>query len=173
MYKEIVTKTVIGKLKKTFRNNYEVITTDLIDNVLGCWVINNKMEGTLIKDKVIIKGSFDVNIWYSFDENTKTNVEVTKVEYEETVDVKVKEEVKNKEVLLSKVKEPTVVDVKVNNNIIKYEIEKEIGIEIIGDDKVKIQIVSDSLEEYEDLNENDEIDRIVDEEVNTDYLQNS
>lgn len=41
MYKEIVTKAVIGKGKKTFRNTYELRTTDKIDTVLGCWVINH------------------------------------------------------------------------------------------------------------------------------------
>ena len=39
MYKEIVTKAVIGKGRKSFRNRYEAITPDKIDTVLGCWVI--------------------------------------------------------------------------------------------------------------------------------------
>ena len=43
MYKEIVTKAVIGKGKKTFRDKYEAITTDKIDTILVCWVINHIM----------------------------------------------------------------------------------------------------------------------------------
>ena len=40
-YKEIVTKTIIGKGKKTFKNEYELSTDKDIDTVLGCWVINH------------------------------------------------------------------------------------------------------------------------------------
>jgi len=40
-YKEIVTKAVIGKGKKTIREDREVSFGDRLDNVLGCWVINH------------------------------------------------------------------------------------------------------------------------------------
>lgn len=40
LYKEIVTKTVIGKGKKYFKNNYTLTPTDKPTTVLGCWVIN-------------------------------------------------------------------------------------------------------------------------------------
>lgn len=39
-YKEIVTKAVIGKGKKYFRNNY-LVEVSGPSNVLGCWVINH------------------------------------------------------------------------------------------------------------------------------------
>ncbi len=40
-YKEIVTKAIIGKGKKTFKNDYELNTDEKVDTVLGCWVINH------------------------------------------------------------------------------------------------------------------------------------
>lgn len=40
-YKEIVTKTIIGKGKKVFKNDYEIVVDKDINNVLGCWVINH------------------------------------------------------------------------------------------------------------------------------------
>lgn len=40
-YKEIVTKAVIGKGKKTFKNKYNMLIEDDVDTVLGCWVINH------------------------------------------------------------------------------------------------------------------------------------
>ena len=33
-YKEIITKAIIGKGKKTFKNNYEITTDEDIDTVL-------------------------------------------------------------------------------------------------------------------------------------------
>ena len=44
-YKEIVTKTVIGKGKKEFKNDYEITVEDNVDTVLGCWVINHTIKG--------------------------------------------------------------------------------------------------------------------------------
>lgn len=40
-YKEIVTKAVIGKGKKYFKNNYTITTETTPTTVLGCWVINH------------------------------------------------------------------------------------------------------------------------------------
>ena len=38
-YKEIVTKAVIGKSKKTSKDEYSILVEEDISNVLGCWVI--------------------------------------------------------------------------------------------------------------------------------------
>ncbi len=179
MFKEIVTKAVIGKGKKTFRNKYEAITTDKIDTVLGCWVINHTMSGTNDNGRVRINGSFDVNIWYSYDNNTKTSVEARKISYTEVVNVRLKENstlTDTSEIMITCLKNPTVIDVSSKNNIINYEIEKELGIEIIGDAKVKIQIMEDNFEDYDVIEEDvsdEEINNIIDEQVNEDYLDES
>lgn len=174
MYKEIVTKAVIGKGKKTFRNTYELRTTDKIDTVLGCWVINHNMSGSNDNGRVRINGSFDVNIWYSYDNNTKTNVEARKISYTEIVNVHLKESTtltNDSEILITSLKNPTVIDVSSKDNLITYEIEKELGIEIIGDAKVKIQIMDSDYEDYDIIDDTDEeISKYIDNEVKEDYL---
>ena len=40
-YREIVTKTVIGKGKKTFSNHYNLTPEQTPTTILGCWVINH------------------------------------------------------------------------------------------------------------------------------------
>lgn len=40
-YKEIVTKAVVGKGKKYFKNNYTMTVEWAPSTVLGCWVINH------------------------------------------------------------------------------------------------------------------------------------
>ena len=72
--KEIVTKAVIGKTKKKSKEVYEVALEDNISNVLGCWIINHNFKGNNKTGKVSVTGSYDINIWYSYDNNTKTNV---------------------------------------------------------------------------------------------------
>ena len=150
-YKEIVTKTVIGKGKKTFKNDYELTTDTDVDTVLGCWVINHKIHGKKDEEYIKINGSYDINIWYSYDNNTKTNVVSKKMFYEEKVRVKVRENGDlndDSEIIIRSLKNPTCIDVSNEDKTIKYTISKELGIEIVGDAKIMIH-VSNTEEDYD------------------------
>ena len=85
IYKEIVTKAVVGKGKKDYSDTYTVTPDIKPSTVLGCWIINHNFKGYPENGKIIIDGSYDVNIWYSYDNDTKTNVINKKIEY--TVEV--------------------------------------------------------------------------------------
>ena len=76
----------------------------------------------------------------------------------------------NSEIIVRSLKQPTVTDVKIDNGIVNLEIEKELGVEIVGNTKVKISV--------EDLD--DDYEEVVDEEamleadnVNEEYLDTS
>ena len=174
-YKEIVTKAVIGKGKRTFKNSYSLSLDESIDTVLGCWVINHNLFGNNNNGNVLIKGNFDVNIWYSYDNNTKTNVATAKVNYEENVNVKLKDEAvltDNSEIIIRSLRNPNCTDVNVKNNTINYDIEKELGIEIIGDTKVRI-IAEDEEDDYdiiEEVSMSEEINAQIDAEVTEEFL---
>ena len=173
-YKEIVTKTVIGKGKKTFKNDYELTTDTDVDTVLGCWVINHKIKGKKDEEYIKINGSYDINIWYSYDNNTKTNVVSKKMFYEEKVRVKVRENGDlndNSEIIIRSLKNPTCIDVSNEDKTIKYTISKELGIEIVGDAKIRIP-VSNSEDEYDLIVDEEEINNEIDKSVNTNYLDN-
>ena len=156
LYREIVTKAIIGKGKKNFKNTYEVETTDIPTTVLGCWVINHQFKGYKSGDKVGIDGSFDVNIWYSYDNDSKTTVINKKIDYNEIVNVKIKEDSdlsNDTDIIVRVLKQPSCskVSIKENNNI-SFDIEKELGVELVGDAKVKISVEGDE-EPWEDLDE--------------------
>lgn len=171
-YKEIVTKTIIGKGKKEFKNTYQVECPRKIDTVLGCWVINHKLKGINENEYIKINGSFDVNIWYSYENNTKTDVINSSVEYEEKVRVKLKDNSylgDESQILVRSLKNPTCVDVSSDNNTIKYTISKELGIEIVGDQVIRIPI-SNSEEEYDVIIDEDEISNEIDKNINEEYL---
>lgn len=176
-FKEIVTKAIVGKGKKTFRNNYEIALENEVDTVLGCWIINHTMSGKNNNGKVKINGSYDVNIWYSYDGNTKTDVASKRINYEHNVDISLKDDGNlndSSEIIIRSLKNPTCVEVSSEDNVIKYVVEKELGIEIIGDTKVKIAIYNDE-EEYETLDDTmseEELDEVISEidDVNEDYL---
>ena len=172
-YKEIVTKAVIGKGKKVFKNDYEVEAPEDIDTVLGCWVINHNISGKKEGDYIRINGSYDINIWYSYDNNTKTNVISNKMNYEETVRVRVKDNSSlsdESDIIIRSLKNPSCTDVSNDGRIIKYTITKELGIEIVGDQIVRIP-VSQNESEYDLIIDENEINSEIDKEVSENYLE--
>ena len=172
-YKEIVTKAVIGKGKKTFKNEYELTIDKQADTVLGCWVINHNLKGVKEGEYIRIKGSYDINIWYSYDNNTKTDVVSKKMFYDEKVRVKIKENSElddESEIIIRSLKNPTCIDVSNEDKTIKYTISKELGIEIVGDQKIKIP-VSNNEDDYDVIIDEEEINSEIDNEVNENYIK--
>ena len=166
-YKEIVTKTVIGKGKKYFNNKYSLETNEKPTTILGCWVINHKFNGNLQNNDVMVNGSFDVNIWYSYDNNTKTNVINDTIKYNDLINIKSKLNTnKDSEIIVKALKQPECINAIINGNKIDFDIEKELGIEVVGDDKIKI-LTEDNEEEWTNLNDlDDKISEEIDKSVN-------
>ena len=174
-FKEIVTKAVLGKGKKIYKNTYTVNTETKPDTVLGCWVINHKFEGKEVSGKIEINGSFDVNLWYSYDNDTKTSVITKNIPYTEVVSVNQKESTDSntKDIIVRCLKGPSCISAKEKDNSIEVEIEKELGVEIVGDTKVKIAIEEDE-EPWDEITEEQDEEKAledIDKEVNTDYLK--
>ena len=86
-YKEIVTKAILDKNQKDVNLEYTLPMNEPIDNVLGCWVINHKFSGSVFNNSVIINGEYDINIWYSYNGNSKTNVIIKNFTYHEQMDL--------------------------------------------------------------------------------------
>ena len=170
-YKEIVTKAVIGKGKKKYHNTYQISTEQTPTTSLGCWIINHNFSAQESDGKILINGSFDANIWYSYDNDTKTTVVSKKITYTEEEKLTVENKnIVNKDIIVRSLKQPTCISAKEEGNSINIEIEKELGLEIIGDTKVKISSVDE--EETWDLLDSEaeeEIDKVnpnyIDEEI--------
>lgn len=168
-YKEIVTKAVIAKGKKSTSNKYTLEPEEMPNTILGCWVINNTFNGTSVGDSIIVNGSFDVNVWYSYDNDSKTAVSTKKYNYSDTMHMKSLNSLDSRpEVLVKSLKQPTVADVKIDNGVVNLSIDKELGIEIVGNTKIKVPVekLDDDYEILEDDPPLEEIDK-----VNEDYLK--
>ena len=166
--KEIVTKAVIGKTKKNTSEELEIIIDGDISNVLGCWVINHNFTGHNNNGKVNITGSYDINIWYSYDNNTRTNVVARSFTYNDTVNVKLRKAetiTDDSEIIVRSLTNPSVRDVVLEGNVIKLVLEKEMGVEVVGDMKVRIS-VEEEIDDYEEDVDVSEIDS----EINENYL---
>ena len=170
-YKEIVTKTIVGKGKKTSKDKYVLQTEEIPDTVLGCWIINHRFQGTNKQNEVDINGSFDINVWYSYDNNSKTSVTTKTYNYEDTMKLRIKDMNalnNDNEIIVRSLKQPTVQDVKIVNNQVELNIEKELGVEIVVESKVKIAIEEDEMHWDEIYDDDQTIDN-----VNEEYIKNN
>ena len=169
-FKEIVTKAVIGKAKKTSSNSFSLTPEEIPNTVLGCWVINHSFSGVKgAKGTVTVNGTFDVNVWYSYDEDKKTGVTTKKFSYTDSMNVPLKESHNINDatdIIVRCLKQPTVANVEVKDNQVNLEIEKEMGVEIVGDTKVRVS-VEDTFDDYEEIFDEVNTDNI---DVKEDYL---
>lgn len=175
-FKEIVTKAIIGKGKKSFKNDYTLTTETTPTTVLGCWVINHKFKGYKSGDKIGVDGSYDVNIWYSYDNDSKTTVVNKKITYNDLFNVKIKDNseiTSDTDIIVRTLKQPNCTGVEIDpNGNISFSIDKELGVEIIGETKMKIatEEEEDPWDEIEDdVDEN--IMEEIDQSVKEDYIE--
>lgn len=146
VYKEIVTKAVIGKGKKLFKDNYVVEVENKPTTILGCWVINHKFKGYKTNDKIGVSGTYDVNIWYSYDNDSKTAVVNKNISYDDLFNVRLKETAdlsNDTDIIVRTLKQPNCLGVNIDDKKIIFDIEKELGVEVVGETKVKIAIEED------------------------------
>lgn len=174
-FKEIVTKSIIGKGKKYFKNNYDLTVTDTPTTVLGCWVINHKFKGYKSGEKVGVDGSFDVNIWYSYENDSKTTVVNKKIDYNDLFNVKVKENADlsgDTDIIVRTLKQPNCSKVDISGNTISFDIEKELGVEIVGETKLKIAVEDDE-EPWDEIEDemDEKIEEEIDKNINPDYIE--
>lgn len=174
-YKEIVTKAVVGKGKKYFKNTYTIEATTKPSTVLGCWVINHKFKGYKSGETIGVDGSYDVNIWYSYENDSKTTVINKQIKYNEIFNVKIKQNVDltgDTDIIVRSLKQPTCTKVDIGEDgIITFDIEKELGVEIVGETKMKIAIEEDE-EPWQDLDEEltEEIEKEIDENIDENFV---
>ena len=165
MYREIVTKAVIGKGKISNNNEVVVKPTNSPSKVLGCWIINHFYVSCFKNNEVVAKGKYDLHIWYGVDNDSDTIVHKQTVDYEETFSLNMKrsENINVENELICKcIKYPTCNSLSLNEDgSILVKVEKELHLDVIGEAKLKVQISS-----CEDEYINDDIDGIDDDYLN-------
>ena len=138
----------------------------IVLNFLSPTVITHTFKGYNSNGKVAVNGSYDVNVWYSYDNNTKTNVIARTFNYSDIINVNLKDKLTDgNEIIVRSLTAPSASDVFVEGNTLKLTVEKELGVEIVGDIKVKINVLDD-YDDYEEDNSNLTDDINIDE----DYL---
>jgi len=168
-YREIITKAVVAKGRKFTQSNHTICPKHNPSSILGCWIINHKYEAKKVGKTVEVCGTYDINVWYSYDNNTKTEVVTERVEYKDVIKLKYRdpEVMDDQEVIARVLQQPNCSEcvISPNGNKIIVHVEREFLVEVIGETTVCVAVhpgkcdcddedwgfeVED--EEFEDLN---------------------
>lgn len=164
--REIVTRAVLAKGRKKFKLKETVLVNADVSSVLGCWIINHQFETELNNKEVIVKGTFENNIWYSADNNTRTDVARSTTEYSGTIKVKelLNDNISNHcDVVARVLQQPTCTNALITNDGIEIDIVFEVLVEVIGETKMMVNVVTTACQE-------DDLD-MLENEINEDFLE--
>ena len=144
-YREIMTKAVCGKGRKFSQVTHTITPTHVPSSILGCWVINHAYEAVKSDRGVEVVGTYDINTWYSYDNNTKTDVVKETVSYVEVVpltylDTQHRES--TVEVTAESTQEPNCVEASVSSTgkQVVIRVEREFQVEMIAETKVCVVV---------------------------------
>ncbi len=145
-YREIITKAVCGTGRQLIKK------TDIINahhhptSILGCWVINHEYRAEKNgHNDVVVYGNYDVNVWYSFHDNTETEVVTETVEYRDEIPLSKRDEESfnhEEDVVVMVVQQPSCLRCNIDeeNVQISVDIQREFIAEVIGETRVKVRV---------------------------------
>ncbi len=138
--REIVTKAVVSKGRKRVCLKSIVTPNNDTFSILGCWVINHEFNASLEGNVVLIDGNFEINIWYAYDNNTRTEV-ARKIEYY-TDKIKTRQIVRDvtstRDVIARVTQQPTCTNASIVEDGIEIDIVLELAVEVIGETKIAV-----------------------------------
>ncbi|TMN23641.1 outer spore coat protein CotE [Lentibacillus cibarius] len=145
-FREVITKAVCGKGRKFTQATHNIQPSHRASSILGCWVINHRYNAKKkSEDTVEVNGSYDINIWYSYNDNTKTEVVTERVTYTDYIPLSVKDDnVLNDDfdVIAKVVQQPNCLECEIDShgNTIAVDVEREFVVQIIGETKVAVKV---------------------------------
>lgn len=74
MNREIIAKTLVGKGKLAIQERQTISLEENVSKPLGCWIINHKYDTKQNGKNIELTGTYDIQIWYAYDDDKKTNV---------------------------------------------------------------------------------------------------
>ncbi|WP_276351454.1 outer spore coat protein CotE [Cohnella caldifontis] len=143
--REIITKAVCGKGRKFSTVTHTVTPPHHPSSILGAWIINHQYEAVRSGDGIEVIGSYDINIWYSYNKNSETDVAKETVNYVELVPlsyVDPKHRPNSVEVTAEATQEPNCVEASVagGGSSVQIRVEREFAVEMVAETKVNVLV---------------------------------
>lgn len=172
-YREIITKAVVGKGRKFTQSTHTISPSHRPTSILGCWIINHQYDAKKCENTVEVEGCYDINVWYSYNDNTKTEVVTETVTYTDVIKLKYKDDNflgDDFDVIARVLQQPNCLEATIspNGNKVVVQVEREFLAEIVGETKVCVAVNPEGcIEEDWDC---DDIDDEEFEDLNPDFL---
>ena len=178
-YREIITKAVCGRGKKFTQATHSISPSHRPTSILGCWVINHLYHAKKkSKDSVEVSGSYDINIWYAYNDNTKTEVVTERVTYTDIIPLSVRDEHclnDDYDVICKVLQQPNCLECKITGkgHQLNVDVEREFLVQVLGDTKLFVRVDRkgysyDDGDDWDFAATDDEM-----EQVNPHFLKNS
>jgi len=175
-YREIIAKAVCGKGRKFSQATHTVTPTHKPSSILGCWIINHDFKAKKEGDCVEVEGSYDINIWYSFNKNTKTEVVTETVKYKDIIPLTVKDENTigdDFDVVVRAIQQPNCLEATIapNGQKIIVQVEREFIGELLGETKMVVHVDPDAIsDDFDDEDTEYDLDDDEFEDLDPDFL---
>ncbi|CAM3519532.1 outer spore coat protein CotE [Marinicrinis lubricantis] len=151
--REIITKAVCGKGRKFSQATHSVNPPHTPSSILGAWLINHQYEAVKSSGGIEVVGTYDINIWYSYDGNSKTDVAKETVSYVEEVPLSYldpKHRAATEEVYAEATQEPNCVEANLTSDgTVRIRVEREYRVEMVAETKVFV-VTTDSSGDFDD-----------------------
>jgi len=169
-YREIITKAVVAKGRKFTKSSHTISPAHHPTSILGCWIINHKYEARKVGKKVEIHGSYEINVWYSHNHNTKTEVVTEKVRYTDVVSIRYRDPdcYDDQDIVATAVQQPNCLEACISpcGQKIIVHVEREFFVEVIGETKICVAVSPNGRCEDEwDIDDDDDF-----EDLDPDFL---
>lgn len=151
--REIITKAVCGKGRKFSQVTHTVTPPHRPSSILGAWIINHQYEAVKSGEGIEVVGTYDINIWYSYDNNSKTDVAKETVSYVEAVPLSYldsKHRASTEEVSAESTQEPNCVEANISSggNSVIIRVEREYQVEMIAETKVCVVVCQHGCDDF-------------------------
>lgn len=160
-YREIIAKAVCGKGRKYSKATHTVNPTHKPTSILGCWIINHDYKAKKDGEHVEVEGSYDINLWCSYNKNTKTEVVTDTVKYKDIIPLTITDEntVSDEyDVVVRAIQQPNCLEATIapNGHKILVQVEREFVGEILSETKLVVAVNPDGIvEEFDDEDNTD------------------
>ncbi|WP_028546691.1 outer spore coat protein CotE [Paenibacillus taiwanensis] len=143
--REIITKAVCGKGRKFSVVTHTVTPPHNPTSILGAWIINHQYEAVRAGDGIEVIGTYDINIWYSYNNNSQTDVAKETVSYVDLVPlsyVDPRHRASTEEVSAESTQEPNCVEatVSASGTSVAIRVEREFAVEMVAETKVCVRV---------------------------------
>lgn len=177
-FREIITKAVVAKGRKFTQSNHKITPKHHPSSILGCWIINHHYEAKKSGKKVEVCGYYDINVWYSYNDNTQTEVATERVKYEDTIRLKYRDPdcLDDIDVIAKVLQQPNCVEAVISpdGKRIVVQVEREFLVEVIGETTICIEVHKGRHRMDDDdwgFGEEDDVDDEEFEDIDPDFLQ--